>query len=70
MKTRFTVKAVKCASANGRSYVRYCKPQAVKLWCVFVGAVCIGYGLSRGLASECVNELSQHGQQAVMREMK
>ena len=70
MRTKFNVKAVKCASANGRSYVRYCKPQAAKLWSVFVGAVCIGYGLGQGLASECVNELSQHGQQAVMRVME
>ena len=70
MKTRFNVKAVKCASANGRSYVRYCKPQAAKLFSVFMGSVCLAYGLSQGLAQECVSELSQQGQQVEMREMK
>lgn len=70
MRTRFTVKAVKCAGASGRSYVRYCKPQAAKLWCVFMGSVCLAYGLSQGLARECVAELSQQGQQVEMREMK
>ena len=70
MKKRFNVKAVKCASASGRSYVRYCKPQAAKLWCVFMGSVCLAYGLSQGLAKECVTELSAQGQQVEMREMK
>lgn len=70
MRTKFNVKAVKCASANGRSYVRYSRPQAAKLWCVFMGSVCLAYGLSQGLAKECVAELSQHGQRVEMREMK
>lgn len=67
MKTRFIVKAVKCASANGRSYTKYCKPQAAKLFSVFMGSVCLAYGLSQGLAQECVNEL---GKGVEMREMK
>lgn len=67
MRTKFNVKAVKCASASGRSYVRYCKPTPAKLWCVFMGSVCIAYGLSQGMAQECVNEL---GNGVEMREMK
>ena len=67
MRAKFTVKAVKCASANGRSYVRYCKPQAAKLWSIFMGSVCLAYGLSQGMAQECVNEL---GSGVEMREMK
>ena len=70
MRTKFNVKAVKCASASGRSYVRYCKPQAAKLFSVFMGSVCLAYGLSQGLAKECVTELSAQGQQVEMREMK
>ena len=35
-----------------------------------MGSVCLAYGLSHGLAKECVNELSQQGQQVEMREMK
>ena len=70
MRTKFVRSSVKCASAKGAKCVYYSRPQAAKLWSVFVGAVCIGYGLSQGLASECVNKLSQHGQQAVMRVME
>lgn len=70
MKTRFVVKGVKCASAMGAKCVYYSRPQAAKLWSVFVGAVCVGYGLSQGLATECVGELNQQGQQAVMRVME
>ena len=70
MRTKFNVKAVKCASASGRSYVRFCKPQAAKLFSVFMGSVCLAYGLSQGLARECVTELSAQGQQVEMREMK
>ena len=70
MKTRFIVKGVKCASAKGAKCVYFGRPQAAKLWCVFMGSVCLAYGLSLGLARECVNELSQHGQQVEMREMK
>jgi hypothetical protein len=35
-----------------------------------MGSVCLMYGLSQGLAQECVTELSAHGQQVEMREMK
>ena len=70
MRTKFNVKAVKCASASGRSYVRFCRPTSAKLWCVFMGSVCLAYGLSQGLAKECVAELSAQGQHVEMREMK
>ena len=70
MRTKFNVKAVKCASANGRSYVRFCRPQSAKLFSIFMGSVCLMYGLSQGLARECVTELSAQGQQVEMREMK
>ena len=70
MRTKFNVKAVKCASASGRSYTKYCKPQAAKLFSVFMGSVCLAYGLSQGLARECVTELSAQGQHVEMREMK
>ena len=67
MKTRFLVKGVKCASAKGAKCVYYSRPQAAKLWSIFMGSVCLAYGLSQGLARECVNEL---GNGVEMREMK
>ena len=70
MKTRFIVKGVKCASAKGAKCVYFSRPQAAKLFSVFMGSVCLAYGLSQGLARECVTELSAQGQQVEMREMK
>ena len=70
MKTRFNVKGVKCASAKGAKCTYFSRPTSAKLWCVFMGSVCLAYGLSQGLARECVTELSAHGQQVEMREMK
>lgn len=70
MKTRFIVKGVKCASAKGAKCVYFGRPQSAKLWCVFMGSVCLMYGLSQGLARECVAELSANGQHVEMREMK
>ena len=70
MKTRFIVKGVKCASAKGAKCTYFSRPQSAKLFSIFMGSVCLMYGLSQGLARECVNELSQHGQQVEMREMK
>ena len=67
MKTRFIVKGVKCASAKGAKCVYFSRPQAAKLFSVFMGSVCLAYGLSQGLAQECVNEL---GNGVEMREMK
>lgn len=70
MKTRFIVKSVKCASAKGAKCTYFSRPTSAKLWCVFMGSVCLAYGLSQGLAKECVTELSAQGQQVEMREMK
>lgn len=70
MRTKFNVKGVKCASAKGAKCVYFSRPTSAKLWCVFMGSVCLAYGLSQGLAKECVAELSQQGQQVEMREMK
>ena len=67
MRTKFNVKGVKCASAKGAKCVYYSRPQAAKLWSIFIGSVCIAYGLSQGLARECVNKL---GSGVEMREMK
>ena len=67
MRTKFNVKGVKCASAKGAKCVYYSRPQAAKLWSIFMGSVCLAYGLSQGLARECVNEL---GSGVEMREMK
>jgi hypothetical protein len=70
MKTRFTVKGIKCASAKGAKCTYFSRPQAAELFSIFMGSVCLMYGLSQSLARECVTELSQHGQQVEMREMK
>ena len=67
MRTKFNVKGVKCASAKGAKCVYYSRPQVAKLWSIFMGSVCLAYGLSQGLARECVNEL---GNGVEMREMK
>ena len=67
MRTKFNVKGLKCASAKGAKCVYYSRPQAAKLWSIFMGSVCLAYGLSQGLARECVNEL---GSGVEMREMK
>ena len=70
MRTKFNIKGVKCASANGAKCTYFSKPQAAKLFSVFMGSVCLAYGLSQGLAQECVSELSQQGQQVEMRVME